>query len=233
MNRSQSSKLATLALRGVVGVCLLVSAISAAHAGDDFGGWHSASVKWLDTPYVDLITLGQIRAREEHGEVNGYLLSQRFELAAHENLALAAAHTWLPFKTATGGWQDQQRVELEANPRITFARNWTVSLRNRIEFRWVEDFFETSNRLRHRPQIARQLHNLGPLRTIYASNEIFYDLDQHDLNQNRLIPFGLGFKLHEKVGLNLYYMIQSVKPGRASSDWNHLHIVGTHWSLAF
>jgi nucleoside-specific outer membrane channel protein Tsx len=214
-------------------VALAVTLPAALRAGDDFGGWHSASLKWLDTSYVDLVTVGQARFRDNHGEANAHLLSQKAVFKAHENLNLGLAYTWLPFKTGAGDWQDQHRIEIEANPHWTFAEVWTVSLRNRFETRWIEDRPETNERIRHRIRLRRALDGLGPLRGVYAGNEFFYDLDDHDYNQNRLIPLGLSFKLHEKVGFNLYYMIQSVKSGANTSDWDHLHVLGTHMSLSF
>jgi hypothetical protein len=46
--------------------------------------------------------------------------------------------------------------------------------------------------------------------------------------ENRAVPLGLRFRLHEMANLRVFYMIRSVRGG---DEWRHVHVLGT--GLAF
>jgi len=56
------------------------------------------------------------------------------------------------------------------------------------------------------------------------NNEILHSFDRGEIFENRAVPLGLRFRLHDKANLNVFYMVRSV---RGASDWRHAHILGT------
>ena len=54
-------------------------------------------------------------------------------------------------------------------------------------------------------------------KSFYVSNEFFYDFRNDKFNENRGIPFGLKFKLHDRASMKLFYMLQSKRSG---DKWN-------------
>lgn len=210
--------------------CLLTKL--AGWCGDDFGAWQTVSIKWLDTERVDLALTGQLRYRANAHELAGYLLSQKVTYQAHTNLDLAFACTWLPSKNSTGIWLDQHRFGPETTLHRSLSENWSVSLRNRLEVRFIEDT-PFNERSRHRMEVQRPVHGLGPLTAVYSNDEAIYDYHDWQLNQNRIVPAGFRFHLHKGADLDLYYMIFQAKSGATTSDWNNTHLIDTQLSLSF
>lgn len=211
-------------------LCLLTTL--RCRCGDDFGAWQTVSIKWLDTERVDLALTGQLRYRGNAHELAGYLLSQKVIYQAHTNLDLSLAYTWLPSKNSSGIWLDQHRLELKSTLHRSLSENWSVSLRNRLELRFIEDT-PFNERSRHRVEVQRAVHGLGPLTAVYSNDEVFYDYHDWQLNQNRIIPAGFRFHLLKGADLDLYYMIFQAKSGATTSDWNNTHLIGTQLSLSF
>jgi hypothetical protein len=67
-----------------------------------------------------------------------------------------------------------------------------------------------------------------PVRGFHVSNEILHSYDRSMIFENRAVPLGLRFRLHEKANLSVFYMIRSV---RGTDEWRHDQVLGT--GLAF
>jgi hypothetical protein len=74
------------------------------------------------------------------------------------------------------------------------------------------------------------LKKKAPIKSIYSSSEGFYNIAEHEYNENWTIPFGVNFDVNEKVSLNMYYMVQWKK---GTNDWLSNQILGSVLSWEF
>lgn len=213
-----------------IGLLFVASAIAPAR-GDDFGGWHALSVKYLDTDHWTLAAFGQLRYRDSASELFAYQLSQQVTYKASRWLHLGLNYSYLPFKRgASDEFLEHHRLEPAITPRWIVNEWLTLDLRNRIDLSWIENTENPVEKLRERPQAVVRIKGLNPLESIFINNEFFYDFDAGRYNENRFIPLGLNFRLHRHAGFSLYYMLRSVRPGGA---WLHTHVLGTQVSVDF
>ena len=118
---------------------------------------------------------------------------------------------------------NQERPELELNPLCNLGPHWRLHFRNRAEVRWEEWQGEPRPRLRHRLQFTRNLNGVGPLQSVFFSNEWLIELDRGDWTENRWVPVGLSFRLTDKLGLDLFHMVRSF---RQDDGWRHDQVAG-------
>ena len=159
-------------------------------------------------------------------------LSPKLKFEALPWLDLGMNLTWNRIESAaTGQRYDQFRPELEANPKFALSDHLRLEWRNRMEWRLNEGEAFTTHRTRHRLQLSWTLPRpFGPLTRLYASDEVFFDLHHRRTSENRLIPAGLTFKLHDHVDLDLFYMLFSQHRG---GDWSTESVFGTFLKLRF
>ena len=66
--------------------------------------------------------------------------------------------------------------------------------------------------------------NLGSLKTIAMSNEVFFNIRDNRFSQDRLIPLELAFKLGRDHTYRLYVMIRWLHP---DETWNPQFVLGS------
>ena len=165
-------------------------------------------------------------------EENVWVGSLRYNYALNSTLQLGLAYTYLDVRNVdTDTWTHQQRVEFDFNQKFKISEAWTLTFRNRMEVRFIEDRSDSSSRFRHRIQLSRPVE-IGPICSYYTNIEGFYILDTEKINEVRTVPIGLDFKMNEKTHLSLFYMIQSNRVGSTAS-WNHGHVLGTNLTYTF
>ena len=71
----------------------------------------------------------------------------------HDNVDIGFNYSRYDLKAIDGEWKDGRRYEFELNPHYTFKNDWKLSLRNRLEFRKIEDKGSDNTRSRHRLKI--------------------------------------------------------------------------------
>lgn len=197
---------------------------------DDFGTWYALSLKMIDTRRVDVVGTAEARFYEDSRELLQYRLTPRLVVDPSRYLRTTVGYTYLPTRRSDADeFIDQHRLEIELTPRWPVNDRLTLELRNRLEVRWIEGLDGTNERSRHRLGASYRLRDTGLLRSVFARDEVILNLDLADVTQNRLVPLGIGFRLGEKVGFNLYYMLQSFQ---RPDGWSHAHIIGTHLSLS-
>jgi hypothetical protein len=161
-------------------------------------------------------TLDSSRLKEQ-------LVTPQIFWQANETWRFGMAYTYLRFRSGNG-FDNDHRLELEADPHWQLADWVTLDLRNRLELRFREGPANGAERIRERAQFTFPLQHAGPLQSLYVNNEFFYDLNSHQYNQNRLTPIGLSLKLTDHAQLRLFYLLQST---RSQADWDHAHVLGT------
>jgi hypothetical protein len=198
-------------------------------AADDFGSWHALSLGVFENARWTVTGISQVRLRDDSSQLFAYVLSPQVVFKAGPYLRLGANYTFLPAKPAgRSDFLDQKRWEFEVNPRWPVNDRLTLELRNRYELRWLEGRPGTNERSRHRPQASLRTTHTGPLESVFANNEFFYDYRAHRYTENRLVPVGLNFRVNPRAGFRAYYMVRSV---RGPARWSHTHVLGTQLSL--
>lgn len=202
---------------------------------DDFQYWSRYQVKLLDTEHIDFVNFWEFRAFEDASDVGLWYTSQKLIFDYFKNLQFGLNYTYLENESASPRSgkvhsKYQHRLELEANPHWKWGDWLRIDNRNRVEFRWIQDKGSDNGRYRQRWQVSVPVKNIPKVQKIYANNEVFWLFETGKVNENRLIPLGVSFKVTEKSSLSLFYMIQSRKRG---GNWTSNQILGTFLSFKF
>jgi hypothetical protein len=209
-------------------VLLLLDETTTARADDDFQTWQTVSLKWLDTKYVDLTTAVHTRFTDDSSDFALWRIGQAVSTDPLPWLRAGVAYRYTEAKDSAGDWRHQHRGELQLTPHFKLNDRVSVSLRNRLELRATEGADEVHEVFRARLQFNIATPEWKPVRGFYVSNEILHSFDLGEIFENRVVPLGLRFRLHDKANLNVFYMIRSVRGG---DEWRHAHVLGT--GLAF
>ncbi len=207
---------------------------SAGFARDDFQYRSLYTFKLIDTKKFDFVLFNQFRMIHDADDINYYSISPQMKFDLWKNLSLGLNYTYLNLKVNndTAGrseYKFHHRVELEVNPHWTI-RNWiNVQLRNRYEFRWIEDQGAYNPRFRHRFNVEFPLKNVLPVLSVYANSEFFYDIGDHRFNENWTTPLGVKFKVTDNVSLSVFYLIQT----RLTTEWTTSQALGTNLFVSF
>jgi len=127
-------------------------------------------------------------------------------------------------KDSAGNWRHQHRGDFQLTPHHRLTHRVSLSLRNRLELRATEGLDELHEVLRVRLQLDLATPEWKPARGFYVSNEVFHSFDREVIFENRAVPLGLRFQLHERAALRVFYMLRSV---RGADEWRHAHVLGT------
>jgi len=153
-----------------------------------------------------------------------YLFSPRVKYKLNENLNLQINSTYLKGLGKNGDYITQYRFEPEINPNLTIGSVYKIDVRNRVEFRHIEDKGWNNTRYRGRVRLTASLKNAGMLRSLFFDTEYFYDFSLHEHFDQWTIPFGLNMGIAKQLQLQFFYMIQS---RNRSEKWFSNHIIGS------
>jgi hypothetical protein len=104
---------------------------------------------------------------------------------------------------------------------------WTLSDRNRIEYRDKEDA-DDYWRYRNKATIAAPWKFTEYAIRPYVADEIFFDCEDVDITKNRAFV-GVTFDIMEHVGGELYYMWEATD----QQKWFDDHVIGTKLKFSF
>lgn len=215
-------------------ILMLIVMVQHVHAEDDFQYWSGFSTKVVDTEHIDLTTLVQLRLKEDASKLGLYFISEKLTFDYFEHLGLGINYTYLETRATASTSTDKDykthhRLELEANPHWMLWDWLNLSVRNRVEYRWIEEHGSFNTRFRQNWKLSKSL-DIKWLNSVYASSEVFYDFANHQLNEYRNIPIGVTFPVNKKVSMNVYYMVQSLL---GAEDWSSKQILGTNVTFKF
>jgi hypothetical protein len=201
-------------------------------ADNDFQSWQWLSLHLYQKNGFKSHIYADNRMADSVSQEKLYLIGPRLHYRVSEPMSVGLGYLFLNIHDLnTDVWRKEHRVENELNFHFTLADKWTFHQRNRFEWRWQESIDQPSYRMRSRFQF-RYKTNFGRLKSVYANNEFFWDIDSKDYSENRAIPLGLQFKLTTALDFNLFYMIQSLHTAKSRS-WKSNHILGTHLNYRF
>ena len=192
------------------------------------------SLKPWRTEKFESTSYGEFQLSDSSRNPTFVMFSQRFHWWATTNLAIGPGYTYVlkakhDDDTGLEPYKYTHRAEFEVNPR--WKRDWgMITLRNRVEYRWIEDEGRNNTRSRHRAEFSFPLKRHGPLTEFFTSTELFYDYRANQLSEHRLVPAGFGWKLSEHATLRTFYMLQSP---HHPPDWTHNHVLYTQLLLTF
>lgn len=217
-------------------ILILVVCSMPVMAEDDVQYWSQYSLKAIDTKHVDYVSFWDLRFTDDLSDFSYWQATQRLIFDFIPYLSLGTNYTFLEEQVANSKTKEEEfkhhhRLELEINPHYEL-KKWVhvnIKNRNRFEFRWIEDQGSDNGRFRQRWELEFPLKRIPAVKSVYINNEYFVAFNRQELNQNRVIPIGINFKIFSKAILSVFYMIQSKK---GANDWSSNQIVGTHLFLS-
>jgi len=200
---------------------------SDAQSANDFQTWQWLTVRLWKTNDFRLTLYGDNRMAENSSRQKLFILGPRVAQRFHPNWNVGAGYLFLNIQELpTQRWKHEHRLDFALSPSVNLAPKTQLHSRNRIELRWLERTRGAIPRARHRIQL-RQRINRGPVESVYCNNEIFIDYRQGRYSENRVVPAGIGFRLHDHASIDFFYMIQSRRRA-ATGNWDDNHIFGAH-----
>ena len=204
-------------------------------ARDDFQHWSQYLFKTIDTKYIDLFTWVDMRLKDDATTLTNAEVSEKAKFDFWKNLTLGLNYTYLNSKVSSrlagrDEFKFTHRIEPEMTPHWKVGDWLNLEIRNRVEFRWIEDNGANNTRYRQKWTFDFPLKNILPVKSVYTGNEFFYDQKKHEYNEDWLTPLGVSFKVSDKTSFNVYYMIQLKK---GIDDWSSSSVLGTVLSMAF
>lgn len=191
---------------------------------EDIFWWPEIQWTMYKDKNIHFYTLAQARLGDGMKNPKIYLVSERLHFHQVDNLDVGVHYTFLRVKHEfLKVFHTHHRFELEINPWFHLCNDWTVHVRNRIEWRWIENEKSTHNRFRNRWQLTIPLNNSKYFESIQASNEFFYDFKRKEYTENRLIPLSLTLKHSKQHKFKIYYLLQTQK----IRNWRANHVLGT------
>gem|GEM_PF-735536 len=200
-------------------------------AASDFQTWQWLTVRVWKTNDFRVTLYGDNRMAEDSSRQKLFILGPRVAQRISPNWNLGAGYLFLDIhKLANNRWRHEHRLDFAVSPNLPITEKLSLHSRNRIELRWLERSKGAIPRARHRLQL-RQRINKGRIESVYCNNEFLIDYRQGEYSENRIVPVGVGLRLHEHASVDLFYMLQSVR--KAAGGWHNNHILGTHLRVRF
>jgi hypothetical protein len=212
-------------------LCILLALAAGgriAYAYDD-GDWQFWNTDTVEYKFTD-----KLKAKIEVADRFGDDMNEFFYFYVQPGVAYkltswfeaGAAYELLEEKKS-GDWFVENRLIIDGT-FSTKLMSIAVSDRNRFEYRDREattDLWRYRNRLRAVLPFQWTALKIQP----YADEEVFVDLNTHELNQNRSSA-GLIMQVTKNLKTETYYMVRS---DRKSGEWQQTNVIGLNFRLAF
>lgn len=217
----------------LVVVGLLCSGGSAAWAGDDFQTWETVELKKRLGTSWELFFRPEVRIRDDASELFYHEYRQGIRWKGWRHLQVGVNYLFVR-NESSGKPREEHAGELDVTPKTRIGP-FDASLRGRVSIRSIQgSAAEQEWQLRFLPKLAYPTKLAGHQATPYVADDVFYDDTRAAWNQNRfslgtLIP--VGTFAGAEIGVDLYYMLQSLRGARR--DWSSNHILGTQLIVQF
>ncbi|MCP4652718.1 MAG: DUF2490 domain-containing protein [Candidatus Omnitrophica bacterium] len=145
---------------------------------------------------------------------------------ASKNLKYGLTYRFARSRSLADVWSSENRIELDLTPKFTIG-NFKISDRSRFEYRMLhsrQDKWRYRNNLTLSTTANIGKHSFSP----YVSNEIYIDFDNNVFNTNWSTA-GFSKKLSDKVSLNVFYRLESIRIKH--NEWDTNNIFGTNLTL--
>ena len=211
-----------------LGLGILFAAIAPGRA-DQLQGWYQNTIWKRLNDQWSVGNYAEARVNDGLGDLHTWILSPRVRYDLHPRLQLQLNTTWVE---ALNGPQtrsvDSFRLEFEANPNVKLYESVEYSMRNRFEWRRLDNGDAFTTRIRMRPQFDWVMARSGVFRGLYANNEVFYDFTQGRITENRLIPLGAVFRPSPELELRVFHLWRRTLAGTQWFDYQALGVLATY-----
>ncbi|MFH1578498.1 MAG: DUF2490 domain-containing protein [Candidatus Omnitrophota bacterium] len=197
------------------------------YADDDFQHWDTQIVSWKLNNHWQAAFEEEFHLRDNAGT----LAYQHTDFG----IAYSALAEWITlgfnyrqaFEKQNDDWKYENIPHLNATLKFNLG---DLNLSNRFKFEYknredADNIWRYANTLTIKFPVRLTRFKLQP----FLSNEIFIDLDQRELNTNRIYT-GLSLELSKNLEGRVYYVCQSRK---TSGKWAESHILGSLLKLSF
>ena len=210
----------------------LMSARNAA-GSDDAQYWSRYLFKVYSQDKLDFSFYTEGRMYDNASWDGLYLFSPQLKYKLNKNLDVQMNYSYLQTRNSSSkAFAYQHRIEPEINPHFMVGDFMEVQLRNRMEFRCIENKGWDNTRYRGRVRLNFPVKDFGMLKSVFMDTEFFYDISGHDHSEERTTPLGVNLKITKKTGLQLFYMIQN-QDSKGNGDWLSNEIAGSMITVEF
>ncbi|CAM2006649.1 DUF2490 domain-containing protein [Acanthopleuribacter pedis] len=185
--------------------------------------WLSTSKSLYRSGNLSFKFYGETRLQDDGTDALGHFFGPTVSYRVKPWLNLGGAVKMIHFKSGDS-FAKIRRPEIQATLKFKLLDRLSYSHRNRYEY-FSREGRDDTERLRSRLNFSIPLKHPS-LSKIYFGNEFFYRPDTGEWERNRLVPFGLTFKLPRKQSLSLFYMLEHIR--RNSHD---NHTLGINYSF--
>ncbi len=218
--------LRTAAATGRIAAVLAVASSAMEGNGEAFELWNELKVSELNKADWRTYTWLEARYREGSSHPAVWLAQQNLYRRFSERWEMGIGGTYLEARNAQGGWNSQTRIQLEINPRWNLGQEFSISLRNRMEWRFFERPGDSSRLVsRHRLLLSKQVSWFGGRQRIEFSEELFFDTRLGLAIENRLRPVNLHFRAGGRWSVNVFTQLRSRRID-GTQPWKHSAALG-------
>lgn len=172
--------------------------------------WQRLNWNAWDNDLFSIFTYVDLKSNNHAKGWRSILISEQLQFKASKNVTLELHYTYTHERSVVSNspWRWQHRLECEVNRVFHLFEKIYLETRNRLEIRRIQDIPKIQYRLRQRSQLFLPLENIGRLKSFIVSNELFYDLSNSNLTQDRFSPLIFTFATSEKTDVDVFFMIQ-------------------------
>lgn len=157
----------------------------------------------------------QPRWSEDMSELNQVILRTALGRQVTDRISVWGGYAWIP-RTLGPGTEHEHRIWEQLSATLPDAGKWTPSIRIRLEQRFLEQWGDSSHRLRMMGRLVRPI-DAQRRWLLVGWNELMLTLDDtapgpwQGVDQNRLFG-GLARRFNPKVTLEGGYLWQTLEP---------------------
>lgn len=133
-------------------------------------------------------------------------------------------YNWINLRTQSeNAFKSAHRIDIELNPHYNIHPQIEFKARNRYEIIKREHFPKLLQRFRQRLQLVVKIA-FKCLKSYSFHNELFYDINNHDIFEFRFVPMEFTFYLGKEHSLQVFAMTRWQK---FENTWKSQMILGT------
>lgn len=215
-----------LTLLSVSLLCLFATA----KAIDNVAFWQTFNLTEYDSESFQTRTHGQLRYPDA-SFLAYYRISQKFYFKVNKHLNFGVHPVYSDRRSSPNSpWHTNYRLELESNHAFKVDK-LSFKIRNRYEIRQRVGPGSAYDRFRISASVKIPLKLLPGMESISIGNEVFWNVDDRFINENRFTPVAFDFAI-QGTTWSPSIIIQSTR-SRNGSDWSENYIAGLTGSFRF
>lgn len=202
----------------------------AAVAFDDNEYWSYFQLTHYKIGKWSLNSIEEVRIKDDIKYPKYYSVGPRIVYTASDHLNFATYNFFIRrAPVASDDFITENRLGFEATPSWDLNCRTKLLIRNRLEFRWIQNEGSNNTRFRQRWEFRFATPWWKQINYLYCSDECFYSFKTNLFEENWLIPLGLDIQLDKKSDVQVYYMIQIQ---RSAQGWRRNQVFATQFNIS-